>query len=239
MIRLENLSLRYGDGPKVLSDVNCYLPTGSMHFLTGVSGAGKTSLMRILHLALRPTSGRLHLMGRDVGVQSRDALAQIRQKTGVVFQDFRLLDHLSIYDNVALPLRVSGQQVPKLGRANNKVTELLRWVGLGNHMDSQPATLSGGQKQRAAIARAIINRPRLLLADEPTGNVDDDMSIRLLRLFEELNRLGTTVVVATHSQLLLRRFDYPILELGDGTLRPMTSVQLPASARAGAEGVQP
>ncbi|MDE2486638.1 MAG: ATP-binding cassette domain-containing protein [Alphaproteobacteria bacterium] len=207
--------MRYGDGPEVLHDLNFGLRAGSFHFVTGPSGAGKTTLLRLISLAARPTEGRLEIFGQDVvhaGVKTRPA---IRRRIGVVFQDLLLLDHLSVFDNAALPLRISGRR-PSEYRGD--VAELLSWVGLGERMDSMPATLAGGEKQRLAIARAVVNRPDILLADEPTGNVDQDMALRLFRLFVELNRLGTTVLIATHDQDLVARSNRPILHLEHGRM---------------------
>lgn len=215
MIRFENVGLRYGMGPEVLRDISFHVEPGSFHFLTGPSGAGKTSLLRLLFLSLRPTRGLITLFDQDVTTLSRDALPRLRRRIGVVFQDFRLLDHLSTFDNIALPLRVAGR-APSSYR--NDVIELLKWVGLGERMGSLPPVLSGGEKQRAAIARAVIGQPELLLADEPTGNVDPQMAKRLLRLFVELNRLGTTVIIATHDLGLMDQFDAPRLILADGHL---------------------
>lgn len=213
--------MRYGagpqaqGGPEVLSDISFTLQPGSFHFLTGPSGAGKSSLLRLMFLAQRPAKGRIHIFGRDLAHLGRDELPAIRRRIGVVFQDFRLIPHLSVLDNVALPLRLAGGGEAEI-RAH--VGELLHWVGLGDALDAVPSELSGGQQQRAAIARAVINRPRLLLADEPTGNVDDDAAVRLLHLFVELNKLGTTVVIATHSSALLQRFGHPQLHLNGGRL---------------------
>ena len=211
--------MRYGRGPEVLQDVNIELAQGAFHFLTGPSGAGKSTLLRLLYLAERPTRGRVWLFGQNPAGMPRAELPALRRQIGVVFQEFRLLDHLSALDNVALPLRVSGvgETVVK-----EHVVDLLRWVGLEDHINAKPSTLSGGQQQRVAIARAVITRPNLLLADEPTGNVDDTIALRLLYLFEELNRLGTTVVIATHNASLIDRFGYPTIELRDGvvTMRP-------------------
>ena len=216
VVRFENVALRYGTGPEVLRDITFGLEPGSFHFLTGASGAGKTSLLRLIYLAVRPSRGRIELFGGDVAAMPRRAMPALRRKIGVLFQDFRLIDHLSAFDNVALPLRIEGMSE---ARIRDHVSELLRWVGLAEHLDARPATLSGGQQQRVAIARAVIGRPHLLLADEPTGNVDDAMAARLLRLFEELNRLGTTLVFATHSEALTTRLPHPRLHLEGGTLR--------------------
>jgi cell division transport system ATP-binding protein len=207
--------MRYDAGPEVLRDITLSLDAGSFHFLTGASGAGKTSLLRLMYLAERPTRGVISLFGRDVARTPRHEMPALRRKIGVVFQNFRLIDHLSAFDNVALPLRVA--DVPEL-QVQEHVTELLTWVGLADQLHARPATLSGGQQQRVAIARAVIGRPRLLLADEPTGNVDEDLALRLMRLFEELNRLGTTLVIATHSERLVERFVHPRLHLAAGTL---------------------
>lgn len=213
MVRFQNVGMRYGPGPEVLRDVNFELPPGSFHFLTGPSGAGKTSLLKLMYLAHRPSRGLITMFGQDVSTASRDTLPLLRRRIGVVFQDFRLLDHLTALDNVALPLRIAG--VPD-DRVRNNVAELLSWVGLGDRMDARPATLSGGEKQRLAIARAVIARPSLLLADEPTGNVDPDMAQRLMYLFVELNKLGTAVVLATHDLHLLDTFRFPVLRLKAG-----------------------
>lgn len=215
IIRFENVGLRYGLGPEVLKDVNFELAKGSFHFLIGESGAGKSSLLKLIYLALKPSRGLISLFGHDIAVTSRHQLPALRRRVGVVFQEFRLLNHLSAFDNVALPLRVAGA---KENLVKKHVTELLTWVGLQSHMEARPPTLSGGQQQRVSIARAIIARPRLLLADEPTGNVDDVMGFRLMHLFEELNRLGTTVVIATHNMQVVERLGHGRLLLDDGNL---------------------
>jgi cell division transport system ATP-binding protein len=215
LVRFENVAMRYGAGPEVLRDITMRLEPGSFHFLTGPSGAGKTTLLRMIYLAERPTRGTVSLFDQDVALLPRDALATLRRKIGIVFQDFRLVEHLSAFDNVALPLRVAGVDEPRV-RAH--VTELLEWVGLADHLEARPATLSGGQKQRMAIARAVIAGPSLLLADEPTGNVDDAMADRLMRLFEEMNRLGTTLVLATHNEALVARRGHPRLHLDAGRI---------------------
>jgi cell division transport system ATP-binding protein len=216
MIRLQNISLKYGRGPEVLRDVSFHLKPGSFHFITGPSGSGKTSLLRLLFLSIQPTGGQIQLFGQNVSRINASRRAQLRRRIGIVFQDFRLLDHLSTWENVALPLRVVGK---RLGDYKEDVTDLLQWVGLGERMYANPAFLSGGEKQRAAIARAVIGKPELLLADEPTGNVDPQMARRLLRLFIELNRLGTSVLIATHDHQLMKQFKAERLELHEGHVR--------------------
>jgi len=213
LVRLENVSLHYGQGPDVLSGVSFRLEPGSFHFLLGASGAGKSSLLKCLYLGQHPSSGRVSLFGRDVSSLTREDRALMRRRIGVVFQDFRLIDHLTALENVALPLTVTGEPEAK---AYGKVSELLTWVGLADYLDSYPPTLSGGQQQRVAIARAVIGRPSLLLADEPTGNVDDRIAMRLLFLFQELHRSGTTVLIATHSEGFVRRAHHPCLRLDAG-----------------------
>ena len=216
MIRLSNLGLAYSQDPEVISDVSFHLRPGSFHFLTGPSGAGKTSLLRLLFMSLHPTRGRIELFGQDVTHISTSKRAQLRRRIGIVFQDFRLLDHLTTWENVSLPLRVSGKRIADY---REDVTDLLQWVGLGDRMYAYPSVLSGGEKQRAAIARAVIGKPELLLADEPTGNVDPQMARRLLRLFIELNRLGTSVLIATHDHQLMRQYKAPRLELHEHHVR--------------------
>ncbi len=215
VVEFAGVGVRYGHGPEILQDIEFSLPSGSFHFLTGSSGAGKSSLLRLMYLAQKPSRGRVGLFGTDTGTARRYQLPALRRRIGVVFQDFRLLDHLSAMDNVALPLRVAGAPESDVRRF---VPDLLSWVGLADHLHSKPPTLSGGQQQRVAIARAVISRPDLLLADEPTGNVDDQIAMRLIYLFEELNKLGTTVVVATHNQSLVSRMNYPQMNLADGRL---------------------
>jgi cell division transport system ATP-binding protein len=215
MVRFENVGLRYGAGPEVLRDVTFSLEPGSFSFLTGPSGAGKSSLLKLLFLALRPTRGLISLFGRDLASLRRTELPGLRRRIGVVFQDFKLLDHMSAFDNVALPLRAAGLK-PDAYRAN--VQELLSWVGLESQADMFPPSLSGGEKQRLAIARAVVAKPELLLADEPTGNVDPALAVRLLRLFQELNRFGTTVLIATHDPQLMAGSKLPVLKLERGQL---------------------
>lgn len=216
IIEMQNVGIRYGQGAEVLSDIKLSLKRGSFHFLTGRSGAGKTSLLSMMYLAQKPSRGIVSVFGKNVNFTNRDSLAMLRRKIGVVFQDFRLLDHLSAFDNVALPLRVCGMDEKEVKK---RVTELLQWVELDKHLRAPASTLSGGEKQRVAIARAVINRPELLLADEPTGNVDNDIAAKLMKLFVELNKLGTTVVIATHSEKLISDFAYPRLHLQNKNLR--------------------
>jgi len=215
LVRFENVGLRYGMGPEVLRDVTFSIPPHSFQFLTGPSGAGKTTLLRLLFLSLRPTRGLINIFGRDAAKLGPDETAALRQRIGIVFQDFRLLDHLTTYENVALPLRVQEREEATY-RA--EVTELLGWVGLGERMHVLPPVLSGGEKQRAAIARALISRPEILLADEPTGNVDPGLARRLLRLFMELHKSGTSVLIATHDIALMDQFDARRLVINQGRL---------------------
>ena len=215
VLRFDQVSMRYGRQPETLTDVSFALAPGSFHFVTGASGAGKSSLLKLIYLAAKPSSGLIHLFGQDLARTPADRLPELRRRIGVVFQDFRLLDHLSAFDNVAVPLRITGQK-PAAYRAD--VAELLGWVGLKGKMHALPPTLAGGEKQRLAIARAVVGRPDLLLADEPTGNVDHQMALRIYRLFVELNRLGTTVVIATHDQDLVARSGQPVMHLEGGRL---------------------
>jgi cell division transport system ATP-binding protein len=216
LIEFSDVGLRYGNGPEILRDLTFSVEPGSFHFLTGPSGAGKTSLLRLLLLSLKPSRGKVTMFGEDVSNLTQDRLLQMRRHIGIVFQEFRLLDHLTTFENVALPLRVLGQPESEY-RPN--VTELLEWVGLGERMNALPSLLSGGEKQRAAIARAVIARPKVLLADEPTGNVDPELSSRLVHLFAELNRtLGMTIILATHELPLLDKFPYPRMLLSKGEL---------------------
>ena len=224
MVRFDGVGLRYGRaaqgthaeaGPEVLHDLSFELPEGAFRWLLGPSGAGKTSLLRLMYLAVRPTRGRLTLLGTDIDARRRRALPPLRRRIGVVFQDFRLLPHLSAFDNVALPLRIAGR--PE-GQIRADVGEMLRWVGLCASCGARPAELSGGEQQRVAIARAVIARPALLLADEPTGNLDEAQAERLMQLLKEMNRLGTTVVVATHNDALVGRHPARALRLTQGRL---------------------
>lgn len=215
MIKFEHVGFRYGIGPEILSDINFILEPGSFHFLSGPSGSGKTSLLNLLFLGRKPTRGLVSMFDQNINDLEREKLARIRRRIGVVFQEFRLLPHLSAFDNVALPLRILGRPEREI---RNNVNELLEWVGLGDYKNSLPQTLSGGQQQRVAIARAVIGRPKLLLADEPTGNLDDEIGLRLMNLFDQLNRMGTTIVIATHSQHMMDKFDHPRMILDSGSI---------------------
>ena len=200
IVEFDSVGLRYGTGAEVLKDLDLRLPRGGFTYLIGPSGAGKTSLLKLLYLAQRPTRGRMRIFGEELSAAPRDAMPAFRRRIGVVFQDFRLVQHLSAFDNVALPLRLAGRDEADV---ISPVRELLAWVGLADRAGAKPPTLSGGEQQRVAIARAVIAHPELLVADEPTGNVDADMAARLLHLFESLNRLGTTILVATHDLSLI------------------------------------
>ncbi|MGD9649176.1 MAG: cell division ATP-binding protein FtsE [Dongiaceae bacterium] len=214
IVRAENLTIAFGP-VAVVKQVNFTLKQGEFYFLTGQSGAGKSSLLRLLYLAGRPSSGELEVFGERISTLPRSQWPKLRRRMGVVFQDFRLLGHLTVLDNVALPLRIGGANKKQI---EDHVRELLDWVGLGDRLHAYPYTLSGGEQQRVAIARAVITKPALLLADEPTGNVDDAMAMRLMYLFEELNKMGTTVIIATHNENLIKRFSYSTLHLQEGKL---------------------
>ncbi|MFN3669936.1 MAG: cell division ATP-binding protein FtsE [Brevundimonas sp.] len=214
-VRLSGVGFGYAAAHRALRDVNLTLPAGSFHFLTGPSGAGKSTLLKLLTLAERPTVGTLALFGEDATHAPRRDLPAFRRRMGVVFQDFRLLDHLSVFDNVALPLRLTGGRPADYA---GDVAEMLDWVGLGERLDDRPPSLSGGEKQRLAIARAVVSKPELILADEPTGSVDAAMAGRLLKLFQSLNRLGTTVLIASHDEALAERSGATVLRLEGGRL---------------------
>lgn len=223
----DNVGLRYGTGSETLTDISFTLFPGSFYFLTGSSGAGKTSLLKLLYLSLRPSRGAIRMFGHDTVTMTRARLPGFRRRIGVVFQDFRLVPHLTAFDNIALPLRIAGITEKDL---QEPVTEMLSWIGLSERAEARPATLSGGEQQRVAIARAVIGRPEILVADEPTGNVDPEMAVRLLQLFAALNRLGTTVVVATHDIHLLQEIEgAQMMRLEKGRLSdPTGSLKHPA-----------
>lgn len=216
VIRLDNVNHSYVSGDNVLGDINMQLMPGSFTFLTGPSGSGKTTLLQLMYLAQKPRHGRVSLFGVDTTNTKRKDLTHLRRRIGVVYQDFRLLDHLTAYENVALPLRVTGRTEREY---RDDVVDLLNWVGLGDRKNAKPTTLSGGEQQRVAIARALVNRPNILIADEPTGNVDPEMGERLMRLILELNRrLSTTVFIATHDLALVKRIGAPVMRLENGIL---------------------
>jgi len=222
MVRFENVGMRYGVGREVLREVNFALDPGSFTFLTGPSGAGKTTLLKLMLLAEQPTRGVISLFGSNLALLKRAELPSLRRRIGVVFQEFRLLDHLSAFENVALPLRLSGRRV---GDYRKDVEELLAWVGLGERLEDKPPTLSGGEQQRVAIARAVVAKPDILLADEPTGNVDPDIGERLIRLFVELNRFGTTVMIAIHDRALIESTRAREVRLVDGKVIEMRGLR--------------
>jgi cell division transport system ATP-binding protein len=215
LVNFQGVGMRYGRAPEVLRDIDLTLPQGSFHFLTGPSGAGKSSLLKLIYLAHEPSRGLINLFGQDIATLPRPKMPAIRRRMGVVFQDYRLLDHLTVFDNAALPIRIAGG---KFESYRQDVMELLAWVGLGHKMSALPATLSGGEKQRLAVARAVVGKPDLLLVDEPTGNLDQEMGRRILRLLKELNRMGSTVLVATHDRTLIAEADAPVLTLNGGKL---------------------
>jgi len=220
IVQFENVGLRYGVGAETLSDISFSLAAGAFYFLTGPSGAGKSSLLRLIYLAQRPSRGLIRMFGEDVVTLPRARIPGFRRRIGTVFQDFRLIPHLSAYENIALPLRVNGVAEADI---DTPVREMLEWVGLSGRAHARPATLSGGEQQRVAIARAVIGRPEILVADEPTGNVDPEMAERLLYLFEALNKLGTTILVATHDLHLVPRVDdAQIIRLDKGRLSDPT-----------------
>lgn len=216
MIRLQNVAMRYDRGPEVLHGLDLTLKRGEFVFLMGPSGAGKTSLLRLLGLLQLPCAGHFTLFDREVTSLGRNEVSALRRRIGMVFQDVRLLDHLSAFDNVALPLRISGGQDDQIG---GFVSEMISWLGLSHAIDAKPPTLSMGQRQLIAVARAVITRPNLLLCDEPTSNVDTKLARRLMHLFGQLCKLGTTVVLATHSDDLVERYPHPILHIAKGRLR--------------------
>lgn len=199
MIELENVAYSYGGG-ELFSDVSLNLAPGSFHFLTGPSGAGKTTLLKLCYGELTATSGQVRLFGQNSRKMTRDQIADARQKIGVVHQDCQFLDHLSLVENIALPLTVAG----RANEAGDYLDDLLAWVGLAPQSGQLPPELSGGERQRAALARAVIMSPEMVIADEPTGNVDWEMSQRLLKLLVELNRMGKSILVATHDMNLIR-----------------------------------
>lgn len=223
MIRFENVGMRYGMDSEILKDISFELERGSFHFLTGASGAGKSSLLKLLYLAHRPSRGLTSFFDVNTVISTRSALPKLRRRIGVVFQEFRLLEHLTAVENVMLPMVLAGDV--NEGKLKEQSKELLSWVGLKDRFDARPSTLSGGEKQRLAIARAVIGRPDLLLADEPTGNVDPEMAQRLMHLFVELNKIGTTTVIATHDVSMVAHMNAPELRLKNGELEHIPAHQ--------------
>lgn len=215
MVVLEHVAMAYPNGAEILHDVSMRLEQGSFHFLAGSSGVGKSSLLSLLWFQHRATKGYIHMFGKDVTHMPREELPKMRRRVGIVLQDYRLLSHLTVAENVALPLKVIGEPQSVI---DSKVRELLEWIGLAEYADARPYVLSGGQKQRTAIARAVITKPDLLLADEPTGNLDTELAMKFMYLFEALNQMGTTVLLATHNDQLIEQCDYPVLRLKDGKL---------------------
>jgi cell division transport system ATP-binding protein len=224
IVEFNDVHLSYDGSREVLTGADLVLREGDFRFLTGASGAGKTTLLKLIYMGLRPTSGRVSVFGQELATLPGDAMPPLRRRIGVVFQEFRLLDHLTAYENVALPMRVMGV---KEAAYRGDVIELLSWVGLRDRMLARPPELSGGQKQRVALARALVSKPDLVLADEPTGNVDPDMGAKIMQLLVELNRLGTAVIVATHDFALVKRIPKRILRLKDGRVtlhQPLSSI---------------
>ncbi len=215
LVHLQSVAMGYDSGEDVLRDVDLTLHRGSFHFLVGPSGSGKTSLLRVISLSHPVRRGSMRFFGRDVAKVNREELSHIRRRISVIFQDFRLLDHLSAFNNVALPLRINQVDEAQIQR---HVTEMLSWLGLGDVMKLRPPQLSVGQRQLVTVARAVVTRPSILLADEPLSNLDVERARKLMHLFVELNRLGTVVLVATHNTALLRRYRFGVLELDRGRI---------------------
>lgn len=211
IISLANVGVRYDNGPDVLTDVSFNIGAGAFYFLSGASGAGKTTLLRLIYQLHRPCRGTVKIFGKTTNNLSRDEITALRHKMAIVFQEYSLLSHMSVFDNVALPLRVRGVDEAKIGKL---VTKTLEWVGLGKYANANPKTLSGGQQQRVSVARAIIIQPAIMLADEPTGNLDDENAARLMELFIQMNKIfGTTIILATHNSKLMETYKFPIMHV--------------------------
>lgn len=226
VLSFTDVSLQYEIGQLILKNLNFKINKGDFYFLTGPSGAGKSSLLKLMYLGHRPSFGHVKIFGSLTDIIPLEQIPLFRQKIGVVFQDFRLINHLTAIENVLLPLRV---QEKDQQTSYHQAVELLSWVGLSHHLHAYPHSLSGGQKQRVAIARAVIGQPSLLLADEPTGNVDGEIAMKLLHLLEELNKQGTAVIIATHNTALVERFPYAEFHLDNGTLQLRNKVKMAAS----------
>ena len=213
VISFANVSANYDNGSDVLSDVSFNISSGSFYFLTGPSGAGKTTLLRLIYQLHKPATGQIRLFGKECDKLSRDDISMLRHKMAIVFQEYSLISHMTVFDNVALPLRVRGVNNEKIKKL---VSKTLEWVGLGKYADSYPKELSGGQQQRVSVARAIIIQPAILLADEPTGNLDDENASRLMELFTQMNKMfGTTIVLATHNRKLLETYHFPVISIAN------------------------
>lgn len=211
VISFANVSVNYGNGQDVLSDVSFNISDGAFYFLTGPSGAGKTTMLRLIYQLHKPSSGTIKLFGHDCKKLSRDDISALRHKMAIVFQSYSLISHMTVFDNVALPLRVRGIPNEKIKKL---VTKTLEWVGLGKYADAFPMELSGGQQQRVSVARAIIVQPAILIADEPTGNLDDENATRLMELFVQMNKVfGTTIILATHNKKLIENYSFPIITI--------------------------
>ena len=213
IIKFNGVEFGYGTSTLILNNINLDIKSGGFYFLTGKSGAGKTSLLKLMYLGDRPTGGECYVFGRNINEYSRDEVALIRQNISLVFQDYKLLPHLTVFENVALPLRIKGEAEETIRK---KVLQMVEWVGLLSFIDVYPDTLSGGQQQRVSIARSVITRPKIILADEPTGSVDETAKLRIISLFEQLHKAGTTIIMATHDQKLVEEKKYPELCIENG-----------------------
>lgn len=210
-ISFANVGARYDNSREVLSDVSFNISNGSFYFLSGASGAGKTTLLRLIYQLHKPSRGQIKLFGKITNDMTRDEISNLRHKMAIVFQEYSLLSHMSVFDNIALPLRVRGIPEAKIKKL---VSKTLEWVGLGKYADANPKSLSGGQQQRVSVARAIIIQPAILLADEPTGNLDDENASRLMELFIQMNKVfGTTIILATHSTKLMETYKFPVIHV--------------------------
>jgi len=215
MIRFDNVSKRYPGGHEALSNVSFHLPRGEMAYLTGHSGAGKSTLLKLIALIERPSRGNLLLDGVNLSSVSNSKIPYIRRNIGIIFQNHHLLYDRSVFDNVALPLIIAGFQHREIGK---RVRAALDQVGLLNKEKAQPITLSGGEQQRVGIARAIVHKPSLLLADEPTGNLDPELSREIMELFARFNQVGVSVLIASHDLDLIKQMGNPVISLSKGTL---------------------